>query len=89
MGIAVNHISYSGEILKYARVSMVTVDIASNKAAAMITGYRSKEDRLRGTDAYQLLVHSFDLPRPHPEDLLNHAYAVLREQRPELDWTEV
>ncbi len=89
MGIAINHISYSGEVLKYARVSMVTVDIASNKAAATVTGYRSREDRMQGTDAHQLLVHSFDLPRPHPVNLLEHAYAVLREQRPELDWTEI
>lgn len=89
MGISVSHISYNGEVLRYARISMVTVDIASNKAAATVTGYRSKEDRLRGTDAFQLLVHSFDLPRPHPEDLLAHAYAVLSQDRPELDWSEV
>lgn len=89
MGIAVNHFAYNGEVLKYARISAIAVDLASDQAAATITGYKTKEDRQRGTDPYQLLVHSFALPKPHPENLLEHAYTVLSQELPQLDWTEV
>jgi hypothetical protein len=89
MGIAVNHVAYNGEILKYARITMIAVDLASNQAAATVMGYKSKEDRQRSGDPYQLLVHSFELPTPHPENLLEHAYVVLAQQLPDLDWTEV
>lgn len=89
MGIAVNHFNYNGEILKYARISAIAVDVASDQVAFTLTGYKNKEARLNGGDQYQLLVHSSTLPKPHPEDLLQYAYTVLPQELPDLDWEEV
>jgi hypothetical protein len=89
MGIAVTHIAYNGEVLKYARVSSITVDLATGQAAATLSGYKSQEDRLSGGDRYQVFVHQFSLPTPQPEDLLAYAYQVLSQEFPDLDWAEV
>ncbi len=89
MGIAVTHVAYNGDILKYARVSAITVDMASGQAAATLVGYKSRDDRISGGDRYQIFVHTYPLPTPQPEDLLKHAYTVLAEEFPDLDWTEI
>jgi hypothetical protein len=89
MAIALQMTAYNGEPLTYGRVTDLVVDYQTNAATVTLSGFTSREARLRGEKPIAVLTASFTMPTPVPEDILAYCYGRLAAAHPTIDFTEI
>jgi hypothetical protein len=89
MAIALSTTTRTGDTVTYGRITGLEMDYQTKETQAFIGGYADRDARLRGEKPATVMIGTFTMPEPIPQDLVLYAYQRLAEANPDIDFTEV